>query len=388
MIYLDNASTTRIDDRVLKEMMPYLQDDYGNAGTIYSFGRESAEAIARARGEVADFIGAERHDQIIFTSGGSEANNMVLFGLEDYLKNIGKTRILLSEIEHDSLINAANSLIKRGFDVTYIHPNNAGVITAESVKSLLDEYCDVGLVSVMAVNNETGIENEVYGIGGVCDTYNVLFHTDCVQAAGCFEIDVDEIKCDFLSISSHKIHGPKGVGALYAKDKSILKPMIYGGTSQEFGFRAGTENTPGIVGFGAACDVLNDELYKDMGYMEDLLIKLYSELNDNLKNNGVGNILSVNGRGHRVKTVNLRFADIDAETLLLILDASGVCVSAGSACRSHESEPSRVLKAIGLSDEEARNSIRISVSKYTTLDEIKEAAEIISVCVALLSNGA
>lgn len=386
MIYLDNASTTRVDDRVLNEMLPYLKDDYGNAGTIYSFGIESANAIARARKKVADLIGANP-EQIVFTSGGSEANNLALLGVVEHLLEIKKNRVIISAIEHDSVINAGKMLMKLGFHVSYVFPNEYGEITAGAVEKLLYDD-EVGLVSVMAVNNETGIPNQVSEIGALCNERGILFHTDCVQAAGCYEIDVDELKCDMLSISSHKMHGPKGVGALYVRDKSCLKSIIHGGASQEFGLRAGTENTPGIVGFGKACEILGVELYEDIGKMEDLLIEFVDELHKNLSKEMLNNIFRLNGRGHRVKTISVRFTDIDAETLMLMLDACGLCVSAGSACRSRESEPSRVLIAMGLQPSEARNSIRVSVSKYTSFDEVRNAAKIISDCVALLSNGA
>ena len=259
MIYLDNAATTQLDPRVLESMMPYLMTQYGNAGTLYRFGRAANEAIQEARARVARFIGAGP-DSIIFTSGGSEANNLVFHGVRDYLKRIGRTHVLVSAVEHDSVLRAAESLIKDGFDVEYIPVLGNGTVPSAAVERAL--RADTGLVSVMYVNNETGVENPVGDIGSICLKHGVLFHTDCVQAAGCHPIDTTSIGCDFLSISAHKIHGPKGTGALYAKDSSILSPLIYGGHDQEFGLRGGTENVAGIVGFGRAYLMCLDILEK------------------------------------------------------------------------------------------------------------------------------
>ena len=396
MIYLDNASTTRIDQRVLEAMMPYLTDEYGNAGTLYGIGRKSAEAIAKARQQVADLIGA-KPEQIIFTSGGSEANNMVFAGTKKYLESIGKTHIVTTKIEHDSVLNAVKNLcktqdvvcdscIKPRFDVEYVSPSNNGCIPYQTVVDCIG--AETGLVSVMHTNNETGLKNQrIEDIGRVCKEKGVLFHTDCVQAAGCYELNVDEICCDFISLSSHKIHGAKGVGALYVRDKSVLSPIIFGGNSQEFGLRGGTENVAGIVGFGAACEILQLNQKKDIKYIAELLKLLYDSIQKHLAEYGLEHIIHVNGgtnaNGHS-KAINVRFDDVDGETLLLMLDTRGVCVSAGSACRSYESEPSHVLLAMGIDAEDARNSIRLSLSRMNSANEIQEAAKIIADCVCAL----
>lgn len=398
MIYLDNASTTKIDPRVLEAMMPYLTDGYGNAGTLYELGRKSAEAIAKARQQVSDFIGA-KPEQIIFTSGGSEANNMVFAGVKDYLMSIGKTHIVTTEIEHDSVLNAVkhlcktqyavgNSCIKPVFGVEYAKPCKNGYVPDQVVIECIDEFTDTGLVSVMHTNNETGLENLwLERVGKACMERGILFHTDCVQAAGCSVLNVNDIGCDFMSLSSHKIHGAKGVGALFVRDKSIMSPIIFGGNSQEFGLRGGTENVAGIVGFGAACEILRLNQKEDTKYISDLLQLLYNEIRKHLAEHGVAQILHVNGY-HDItrhgKTINVRFDNVDGETLLLLLDARGVCVSAGSACRSHESEPSHVLLAMGINQENARNSIRFSISRMNTRKEIEEAAKIVADCVWLL----
>ena len=383
MIYLDNASTTRIDPEVLNAMMPYLTDQYGNPGTIYDLGRQAAEAVQNARVQVADFIGAQP-EQIIFTSGGSEANNLALIGLENYLLYFKKHHIVTTDIEHDSLLRAADSLSSDGIDVTYVKPRKEGHVSQMYIAGAIRK--DTGLVSVMYANNETGVFNPVKEIGDYCQRTNILFHTDCVQAAGCFDIDVEEIGCDFLSLSSHKIHGPKGVGALYVRDRSLLSPIIHGGEAQEFGLRGGTENVAGIVGFGKACELISES---HMNYVEDLRCKFYAELANILSDTNPALRLHLNGNAlsNGGKVLNLRVDGVDGEALLLMLNARGVCVSAGSACRSHESEPSRVLTSMGISGEDARNSIRFSFSRMNTEEEVKKAAEIVANCVDTLVSG-
>lgn len=402
MIYLDNASTTKVDPRVLEAMMPYLTESYGNAGTLYKLGRMAAGAISEARKQVADLIGAQP-EQIVFTSGGSEANNLVFAGLKDYLLSTGKTHIVTTEIEHDSILNAVRNMCKPQyivsemctkplFDATYVPPmNNWGInpcMVIDTIDELIEQGKHIGIVSVMHTNNETGLENLwIDTIAKECHKRNILFHTDCVQAAGCSRLNVEEIGCDFLSLSSHKIHGCKGVGALYVRDKSVMSSLIFGGGSQEFGLRGGTENVAGIVGFGKACEILRTQQESDMEYITELLEHLYECIKNNLRGCGLEHILHINGGDNlsfNGKTVSLRFDNVDGETLLLLLDARGVCASAGSACRSHESEPSHVLTAMGISSEDARNSVRFSVSRMNTQEEVVSAAKIIAECVALL----
>lgn len=384
MIYLDNAATTQIHPEVLEEMMPYLQGHYGNAGTLYSLGRISAGAVDKSRRRVASLINAEP-EEIIFTSGGSEANSMVFNGVKDYLKAIGKTHIVVSAIEHDSVLKAAENLIKDGFDITFLNVDNTGVINWLMLKELL-ERGDVGMVSIMHANNEIGTENPVCLIGKLCQEYDALFHTDCVQSLGSKVVNTKEMQCDFLSLSSHKIHGPKGVGALYVNknlsllDQGLLEPLIHGGIAQEFGLRGGTENVAGIAGFGKACEIIESDFGNISASVSFLRELFYSTLVNIFESHGVLKYLSTNGDKKRNtgKVLNVRFEDVDAETLVLLLDTRGICVSAGSACRSHESEPSHVLKGIGLSDDEARDSIRISFSMFNTPEDVKSAAEIIA----------
>lgn len=384
MIYLDNASTTQVDPEVIDAMMPYLTDQYGNPGSIYSFGRSARKAVEKSRAQVAAYIGAEP-DQIVFTSGGTESNNTVFASLENYLRGCGKTHIISTMLEHDSVLKAIKALcIKPEFYSTFIHPNAQGSVEINDIIGEIDEKS--GLVSVMYVNNEVGSENPVEEIGAFCKSHDILFHTDCVQAAGSHEIDVKKIGCDFLSMSSHKIHGVKGVGALFVRKKSLLSPIIHGGNKQEFGLRGGTENVPAIVGFGKACEIAAKKQHETDVLTSSLKQIFYSSLLEKLKEIGLEDIVHINGDLiiKHGKILNIRFDTVDSETLLLMLDAKNICISAGSACRSQENEPSRVLLSMGIEPEDARNSVRISFSRMNTEEEIEEAAKTMAECVRIL----
>ena len=395
MIYLDNAATTQIHPEVLDAMMPYLKEEYGNAGAMYGLGRRAANAVAEARQQVARLIGCAPN-QIIFTSGGSEANNLVFAGLRPYLLANGKTHIITSAVEHDSVLKAVKSVcnplccntknvIKSDFGATFLGVNSNGEVLVGDLLDALTEQ--TGLVSVMYVNNETGAVNPVLEIGELCRSKNILFHTDCVQAVGFQDINVKDIGCDFLSISSHKVNAPKGVGALYVRDTSVLTPLIHGGAAQEFGFRGGTENVAGIVGFGKACEILARDLKANKEKANDLRIIFERALKENLSSLGLQHILHINSESEHSKILNVRFDDVDGQTLLLMLDAHEICVSAGSACRSHEAKPSHVLLAMGLSEDEARDSIRTSFSHMQGTSEVLQAAKVIAQCVATLRGG-
>lgn len=375
MIYLDNAATTKISDEVLQEMMPFLTEQYGNAGTLYSLGRAAYNAINKARLRVAKFINADP-SQIIFTSGGTEANNMVFFNETGY----GGKCALVSEIEHDSVLNAS----KRYYDVVPIKVMPNGKIDIEMFARSMNEAFSI--VSIMHTNNETGVTNPIAEIGEICKRYNVPFHTDCVQAAGYHKLDVKEFNCDYLTISSHKIHGPKGVGALYVKDPEKLIPLIKGGKTQEFGLRGGTENVAAIVGFGKACALATKRLEHNRNYTQLLSETFFTALHTALDERAIRRIFHVNGETqyNPRKTYSIRFDGVSNETLLVMLDARGVCVSAGSACTASEHKASHVLKAIGLTDEQAENSIRVSFSGMNTLEEVKDGAKIITDCAAFL----
>lgn len=383
MIYLDNAATTQVHPVVMDAMMPYLQEQYGNPGTLYSLGRTAKEAIENARHQVAEFIGADPR-QIIFTSSGTEANNMVFFSMSEHLKNIGKTHIVTSAVEHDSVLKAVREMnIKHEFDYTIIGVDERGCVNPKDVYSAINEQ--TGIVSVMYINNETGSVNDIYEIAEICREKGVYFHTDCVQAASSCKLNVGEIGCHFLSISAHKIHGVKGAGALYAQ-LEVLSPMICGGVSQEFGIRGGTENVASIVAFGKACEIMREEVHDVDVHTSVLKQVFYTQLKQNLAKHSLDNVVHVNGDVivKQGKILNVRFDNVDGETLLLLLDSKGVCVSAGSACRSHMSEPSHVLLAMGVDPNEARNSIRVSFSKMNSVAEVKEAACIIADCVRQL----
>lgn len=396
MIYLDNSATTPIHPDVLNAMMPYLKGGYGNAGAVYRIGRESAKAIQKAREQVAQLFNASA-DQIVFTSGGSEGNNMVFsYGMRCMLEELGKKHVVISQIEHDSVYEAATHMfkpsgnvnIKDDFYTQFIHIKSDGTVDVKHLEALLDEDESIGLVSVMYVNNETGAVNPINHIGEICRERGIIFHTDCVQAAGCHTIDTNTIGCDFATISGHKIHAPKGIGAIYIKDKTLARSLIYGGANQEFGLRGGTENVAGIVGLGKACDLICSDFGTQRVTVSLLKRLFYGNMISYLKEAHLEDKIHVNGAsvGDVGKTLNLRVENIDSETLLLMLDAKGVCISAGSACHSHKSEPSRVLTAMGLSDDEARDSVRISFSSTNTPAEVEEAAAIFSSCIEALAG--
>lgn len=378
VIYLDNAATTKVSQKVLQAMLPYFEYDYGNAGSIHQKGRSAKDGIEAARCQVAKPIGAAPND-IIFTSCGSEANSLVLLGLADHLLSSGKKHIITSNAEHDSVLESFSELHNRySFDVSIAKVNSEGIVTAEEIEKLIRP--DTGLVSVMAVNNELGTKNEIYEIGQICHDNGILFHSDCVQAYCNIPLDVGRDQIDFLSVSGHKFHAPKGVGFLYAKRKEILSPYILGG-KQESGLRAGTENVPGIVGIGKAAEIA----YLGMQHIKDHCAALIDDFKRVLTSNVPG--VHVNGAPYKGgKILNLRFDNMDGETLLLLLDSKGICVSAGSACAAHSAKPSHVLKALGLTDDEARASIRISVSEYNSRDEINLAAKTIIECVNVLKG--
>lgn len=385
MIYLDNAASTQIDPQVLETMMPYLTEQYGNAGTLYSLGRQAREAVEKAREQVAKLVGAEP-EQIIFTSSGTEGNNMVFSMMSKYMRQHDKNHIMVSSIEHDSVLKAAQNLeADHGFEVTRLPVDRTGHVTFDVLKRELKQ--NTGFVSVMYVNNEISVINSVKEIAKIVHEAGALFHTDCVQALACRPFNVKKIDCDFATISSHKIHGPKGVGAIYIKDKTLFDPMIRGGIGQEFGMRGGTENVAGIVGFGKACEMLySSNRIDESEYIEQLKSRFSKGLSEELETFSADDIVKLNG-GYSLygtKVLNFRADGVDAESLILMLDNAGVCVSAGSACNSREQVPSHVLKAIGLSDDDARSSFRVSFSKMNEPSEAENAGRIVAECIMTL----
>jgi len=382
MIYLDSAATTKPAPKVVEAMTPYLTWQYGNAGALYPLGRNAANAVLAARKKVSTLFGCKPH-QIVFTSGGSEGNSAVFQGLRRSLAQSGRKHIIVSAIEHDSVLNAAKMFAKDGFDITYVKPDTDGCVQPDAIESAIRD--DTGLVSVMYVNNETGAVNRIDEVGRICHEHQALFHTDCVQAAGQYPLEVLKNGVDFAVVSAHKIHWPKGVGALFVRRRN-LSPWIYGGAEQEFGLRGGTENVPGIVGFGEAACLAVKHMKDDNLTVSIRKRQFYMTLMEELEGCGITERLHINGRPVEKpgKILNLRIDGVDAGTLLLMLAAKGVYVSAGSACRSHESKPSHVLTAMGLSADEAGSSIRVSFSRSNTESEVVYAAKAIAQCVSTL----
>lgn len=367
--------------------MPYMDNNFGNPGSLHVLGRSAKAAVDRAREQVAEFMGADSPEQIIFTSGGSEGNNMVMLGVDGYMFWASKQKILVSQIEHDSILNTEEHL-PYGVEMVFAKPKQNGIVTAREVEWSMGKLHDIGLVSVMSANNELGTLNPVSEICEVAHRFGALFHTDAVQAAGLYPLEVSKNEYDYVTISSHKIHGPKGVGALYVRDRRDIHSLIWGGSHQEFGLRGGTENVAGIVGFGKACELMSTGYEERRKHLDDLNDTLFASLARNFHKHQIDpKLLHINGSSPwDAKTINLRFDGVDAQTLLLMLDSQGVCVSAGSACTAHEDTPSHVLKAIGLTDEEARSSIRISFSHMNTIAEVEQAAQIIADCVKALRS--
>ncbi len=367
-VYLDNAATTKISEEVLKEMLPFLQESYGNASTIYSIGRESRSAIEKARKQVASAIGC-LPQEVFFTSGGTESDNWAIQGTARRLARNGKNHIITTNIEHHAVLHTCEMLEKQGFEVTYLKVDSEGFISAKQVEEAIkDTTC---LVTVMYANNEIGTIQPIKDIGKICRDKGVWFHTDAVQALSNVDVNVVEQNIDLMSISSHKIHGPKGVGVLYIKRGIVLDNIITGG-GQERAKRPGTENVSGIVGFGyAITEAMRDmdEKVKNINILKSHLIESVLKIPFSSINGSLENRLCFN--------INFSFGSIEGESLLLMLDLKGICASSGSACTSGSLDPSHVLLALGKSHEVAHGSLRISLGKYTTKQEIDYLIEVL-----------
>ncbi|HEU4903942.1 MAG TPA: IscS subfamily cysteine desulfurase [Flavisolibacter sp.] len=362
-IYLDYNATTPCDPRVVEAMLPFFTQQFGNAASRHhSFGWQAEEAVDRAREQVADLIGAEP-SEIVFTSGATEGDNLALKGaFETYA--VKGAHIITCNIEHKAVLDVCKQLEKRGADVTYLPVNAEGLVTPEQVEAAIRP--DTVLIAIMYANNELGTIMPVREIGGIARRHNVLFFTDATQAAGKIPIDVNKDNIDLLAFSAHKLYGPKGVGALYVRRRSPrvkLAAQQHGG-GHERGLRSGTLNVPGIVGFGKACEICQHEMQQDALRLGRLRDKLEAAL---LQNEGS----FVNGsRQHRLPNVaNIGFQGVDNEGLLMGINKE-IAVSSGSACTSASLEPSYVLKALGLGDEVARSSLRFSLGRFTTEEEI------------------
>ena len=380
MIYLDNASTTQVDTSVKNLIDKYLYENYGNAGSVHSFGAESKRAVDVARNQIATSL-ITSQENVIFTSCGSEANTLAIVGLANHLQSLNLNHIITTKYEHHSVLNAMKEMERRGFEVTYLDVPNGLVQFNDFVAAVRD---DTGLVSIMYVNNELGTKNDIKPIYEFCKKREILFHSDCVQAIGTETIELGKT-ADMVSISGHKIHAPKGVGCLCTLYKDFLSNTIFGG-QQEFGIRPGTENVASIVAFGQAMQNLSENKEQISTRIDVVSLGFGGRLLQLSEELGFKFECNTSTNRNTSKILSLRFSNIDAETLVIMLGERGVCVSAGSACSSHLSEPSHALKAIGLTDEQARSTIRVSFSEYNTVAEAHEAAEIVADCVSLLSS--
>lgn len=363
LIYLDNNATTRVDDKVVEAMLPYFTTEYANPSSIYDFSKKSSQAIKDARAQIRDFVNAKDDKEIIFTASGSEGANMAIMGVLNSNKN--KRHIITTKVEHPCVLNLFKSLEKQGYRADYISVDGNGNLNLEELEAAIG--VDTALVSIMYANNETGVIFPIEKISQIIKSKNpeTKLHVDAVQVAGKIPIDVQAIGADLLSISGHKFHAPKGIGALYVNSRTLITPLIIGG-HQERGKRAGTENTPYIVGLGKAADLAKSGLSYEITEVKRLRDKLENGLLKNIYNARLNT-----GVANRVpNTSNIGFEYIEGELILLHLSDLGICASSGSACTSGSLEPSHVLRAMGVPFTAIHGSIRLSLSKYTTEDEI------------------
>jgi cysteine desulfurase len=371
-VYLDNNATTPLLPEVLEAMQPYFLGQFGNASSIHQQGQQARSAVEHARENVAELIGA-REAEIVFTSGGTEGDNLALFGLckpGDHL--------ITSTIEHHAVLNSAQRLEKIGCEVTYLPVDGRGLVDPDSIKQSLRP--NTKLISIMLANNETGVLQNGEAIGKIAAEADVYFHTDAVQAVAKIPVDVNDLRCDLLTLAGHKIHAPQGSGALYVRKGTLLDPLFYGGR-HERSRRAGTENLPGIVGLGKAAEL-------SMKWLEDKGPAKMAALRDRLEQTLIGELDQVlvnSGRAPRVpNTSNLSFESIEGEAMVISLDLKGISVSTGAACSSGAIEPSHVLTAMGLTGDQARGSIRFSLGKQNTAEDIDFALQRVPEVVAKL----
>jgi len=366
-IYLDHNATTPVHPRVLEAMLPYLRENCGNASSIHAEGRAARSAIDRARSQVAELLGAE-DDEIYFTSGGTESNNLAIRGMAE-LAGQEKGGLVTSSVEHHAVLRPMQHLADQGFDIQFLPVDRYGSVSPEDLKRSL-EAANILLVSIIAANNEVGTVQPVEELGNICRRADVLFHVDAIQAAGRLEIDLSSLPVDLLSISAHKIYGPKGIGALYVRRGVKLQPQLLGG-SHERRLRAGTENVAGIAGLGAACELIkaeSDQHNRQIRLLRDSLWEGLREKLDGLHLNG-------HPENRLVNTLNVSFGGVEGEALLLNLDLKGIACSSGSACASGSLEPSHVLTALGVSPELAQSSVRFSLGWSNTAEQIKRTVE-------------
>jgi cysteine desulfurase len=371
-VYLDNNATTPLLPEVFEAMRPYFLEKFGNASSIHQQGQQARGAVEHAREQVAELLNC-RAAEVVFTSGGTEGDNLALFGMMT-----AGDHIITSAIEHHAVLNSCNRLEQMGCTVTYLPVDERGVVDPNDVRRALRP--ETKLITIMFANNETGVLQAVSEIGKVAAEADVYFHTDAVQAAGKVPIDVKEIGCDLLTISAHKLHGPQGTGALFVRKGTLLQPLLYGGR-HERSRRAGTENVPGIVGLGKAAELAR------LGFTDGKVAQIEA-LRDRLESTILERIeqVAVNGGGaaRTPNTANMSFDCIEGEAMVIALDLKGLSISTGAACSSGAIEPSHVLTAMGLSPDRARGSIRFSIGKQTTAEDIDFTLELVPEVVARL----
>lgn len=359
-VYFDNSATTQVDPQVLETMFPFFSEKYGNASSLHQFGREAYGAVQASRERIAAAMGA-KEDEIIFTSGGTESDNIAIQGLA-YANRDKGNHIVTSTIEHHAVLHTCQFLETQGFRVTYLPVDEEGLVSIKALKEVVDR--NTILVTIMAANNEIGTIQRLTDIGDIAHESSAAFHTDAVQAFTKMPLNVASDDIDLLSISAHKLHGPKGVGALYVRNGLKIRPMMYGG-GHEKGLRSSTENVSGIVGLGKAVEIANGNMEVDVEsvkYLRDRII-------DGVLSNITGSYLNGHRRKRLCNNAHFRFDFIDGESLVLGLDEAGIAVSTGSACSTKSRDPSHVLTAIGLKPELARGSLRVSLSRMSTAEE-------------------
>jgi len=379
LIYFDNAASTAVHPEVVKEMMPYFDIQYGNPSSIHQFGRKAKNAIEKARKQVAALIGAEP-DEITFTSGGTESNNTIFLGCPKFQgEKFELNHIIISSIEHDAVLEPVREFEKYGVQVTYLPVDEHGLVNPDDITKSINEQTTI--VSIMLANNEVGTIQPIKEISKICNKYQIPLHTDAVQAVGKIPINVKELGVDALSISSHKINGPKGVGALFIKKGFTVAANIVGG-GQENGMRSGTENVASIVGFGKACEIAKEKLNENISHFQMLRSSMLSRI--------VKEIPYTKLNGHPEKrifnNIHLTFLGVNGEDLIIKLDEHGIAASTGSACSVHTQKASHVLKAMGFNHEQITGSLRISFGYMNTLDEVEQAVEVLKKVVVELRN--
>jgi len=366
LIYLDNAASTQIHEDVLDSMLPYLKEQYGNPSSIHRYGRLAHKAIEKARKQIASIINAEP-SEILFTSGGTESNNTALTGI---VLKTPSSQIITSSIEHDAILEPCKKLSQNGFDVDYLPVNQFGMVEPSDLKNHISEK--TSLVSIMFGNNEVGTIQAISELSKICNENNILFHTDAIQAVGKIPIDVKKLGIDLLSISSHKLYGPKGIGALYIKNGIDIDPVILGG-GQERGLRSGTENVANIVGFGKACEIAKNNLQENISYTKKLRDILVEKVLDEIPE------VTLNGhpQSRLCNNAHFTFLGVNGEDLIIKLDEYGIAASTGSACSVNTQKASHVLQAMGFSLEQITGSLRLTIGIFNDQKEIVETVDIL-----------